>query len=172
MTKPTLICALAGAGALMLYPPAVAAAAEDSGARPGDEAMSCEQLAVEMKPYADSMRGNLTALNDTNMQLLDLGKKQQARDAPQVNATTQTAGAACGFVGGPACSAATQADQANRRAIHEREVAEAKPLADQQLAQSKTVVAQGQQMQSNARLMRLMQLGHAKGCDRSSRPRQ
>ncbi|HEY8010330.1 MAG TPA: hypothetical protein VIE67_04970 [Rudaea sp.] len=171
MTKANLICALAGAGVLMLYPPA-AAAAEDSGARPGDEAMGCEQLAVEMKPYADSMRGSLGALNDTNQQLLALGEKQRARDAPSVNATTQAAGAACGFVGGPVCSAATQADQANRKAVHEREAAEAKPLADQQLAQSKTVVAQGQQMQSNARLMRLMQLGHAKGCDRSSRPRQ
>ena len=166
MTKATLICALAGAGALMLYPPA-AAAAEDSGTRPGDEAMSCEQLAVEMKPYADSMRGNLTALNDTNMQLLALGQKQYARDAPKVNATTQAAGAACGFVGGPACMAATQADQANRNAIHEREAAESKPLRDQNLAQSKTVVAQAQTMQSNARLMRLMQLGHAKGCDKS-----
>ena len=134
--------------------------------------MSCEQLAVEMKPYADSMRGSLGALNDTNQQPLALGEKQMARDAPRVNATTQTAGAACGFVGGPACMAATQAGQANRKAVHEREAAEAKPLADKQLAQSQTVVAQGQQLQSNARLMRLMQLGHAKGCDRGSRPRQ
>jgi hypothetical protein len=61
--------------------------------------------------------------------------------------------------------AATQADQANRNAIHAQETAEAKPLADQQLAQSKTIAGQGQQLQSNARVSRLMQLGHAKGCD-------
>jgi hypothetical protein len=164
MTKLPLICAIAGAGALMFCPRS--AAADDSGARPGDEAMTCEQLAVEMQPYAESMRGSLTALNDTNMQLKALGEKQMARDAPRVGATTQAAGAACGFAGGPACMAATQADQANRNAIHAQETAEAKPLADQQLAQSKTVAAQGQQLQSNARLMRLMQLGHAKGCDR------
>lgn len=165
MRKVILVCAIAGAGALMFH--SHSAAADESGARPGDDAMSCEQIALEMKPYADSMRGSLTALNDTNMQLKDLGEKQMARDAPRVGATTQAAGAACGYVGGPACMAATQADQANRNAIHEQEAAEAKPLADKQLAQSKTVVAQGQQLQSNARLMRLMQLGHAQGCDRS-----
>jgi hypothetical protein len=161
----TLVCALAGAGALMFH--AISPAADDSGARPGDEAMDCAQIALEMQPYAESMRGSLGALNDTNMQLLQLGKQQQARDAPRVNATTQAAGAACGFVGGPACMTATKADEANRNAVKEQEAAESKPLRDQQLAQSKTVVAQGQQLQSNARLMRLMQLGHAKGCDRS-----
>ena len=165
MGKLILVCALAGAGALMFHPQS--AAADDSAARPGDDTMSCEQIAVEMQPYAESMRGSLTALNETNMQLKALGEKQMARDAPRVNATTQTAGAACGFAGGPACMAATQADQANRNAIHAQEAAEAKPLADQQLAQSKTVAAQGQQLQSNARLMRLMQLGHAKGCDKN-----
>lgn len=147
-------------------------AAEDTGVRPGDEAMGCAQIATEMQPYAESMRGNISALNDTNTQLLALGEKQRARDAPRVAATTQAAGAACGFVGGPACMAATQADQANRNAVHAQEAAESQPLREQNLAQSKTLVAQGQQMQSNARLMQLMQLGHAKGCDRSSRPRQ
>ena len=169
MTKVTLMCALMGSSALLLCP---RVAADAAGARPGDEALSCEQLAMELKPYADSMRGSLGALNDTNMQLLELGKKQTARDAPRVNATTQAAGASCGFVGGPACMAATQADQANRNAIHAQETAEAKPLADQQLAQANTVAAQGKQLESNARLIRLMQLGHAKGCDRGSRARQ
>ena len=164
MSKLTLGFALAGAVALLIHSQSVAA--DDSGTRPGDDAMGCEQIALELQPYAESMRGSLTALNDTNMQLKQLGEKQMARDAPRVNATTQAAGATCGFVGGPACMAATQADQANRNAIHAQETAEAKPLADQQLAQAKTVAAQGQQLQSNARLMRLMQLGHAKGCDR------
>lgn len=164
MSKLILVCALAGAGALMFY--AQSAAADETGARPGDDAMSCEQLAVEIQPYAESMRGSLTALNDTNMQLKQLGEKQMARDAPRVGATTQAAGATCGFVGGPACGAATAADQANRNAIHAQEAAEAKPLADQQLAQSKTVAAQGKQLESNERLTRLMQLAHAKGCDR------
>lgn len=163
MRKMTLLYALAGA--LMFH--AMSVAADDSGARPGDEAMDCGQIALEMQPYAAQMRGSVSALNDTNMQLLALGAKQQARDAPKVNATTQAAGAACGYVGGPACMAATKADEANRETIKAQEAAESKPLRDQQLAQSKTVVAQGQQMQSNARLMRLMQLGHDKGCDRS-----
>ena len=168
MSKLILVCALAGAAALMLY--AQSAAADDSGTRPGDDAMGCEQLAIEMQPYVESMRGSLTALGDTDTQLKALGEKQIARDAPRVNATTQAAGATCGFIGGPDCMAATQADQVNRNAIHAQEVAQAKPLADQQLAQSKTVAAQGQQLQSNARLKRLMQLGHAKGCDRGRRP--
>lgn len=164
MNKLIPVYALAAAATLMFYPQS--ASADESGARPGDDAMGCEQIAIEMQPYAESMRGSLTALGDTDMQLKQLGEKQLARDAPRVSATTQVAGAACGFVGGPVCGAATQADQANRNAIHAQEVAEAKPLADQQLAQSKTVAAQGQQLQSNARVLRLMQLGHAKGCDR------
>ncbi|MGH8041903.1 MAG: hypothetical protein ACREPN_07665 [Rudaea sp.] len=164
MNKSTLICALAGAGVLMFF--FESAGAVDSATRPGDDAMSCEQIAVEMQPYVESMRGSLTALGATDTQLMELGKKQMARDAPRVNATTQAAGATCGFIGGPACMAATQADHANRNAIHAQEAAEAKPLADQQMAQSKTVVAQGTQLQSNARLNRLMQLGHTKGCDR------
>ncbi|MBS0584598.1 MAG: hypothetical protein JSS42_16025 [Proteobacteria bacterium] len=142
------------------------AAADDSGARPGDESMSCSQIAMEMQPYAASMRGNIAAVNATNAQLMQLGMMQRARDAPAINATTQAAGAACGFVGGPACMAATAADQANRKAVQEREKAEAKPLMDKQMAQSNALVAQGQTMQSNARLMRLMQLGQAKGCDK------
>ena len=165
MGKLTLVYALAGAGALMFH--TQSAAADDSGARPGDDAMTCEQIAFEVQPYAESMRGSLTALGNTDEQLKQLGEKQMARDAPRVGATTQAAGAACGFAGGPACMAATQADQANRNAVHAQEAAEAKPLADQQLAQSKTVAAQGIQLRSNARLMRLMQLGHAKGCDHS-----
>ncbi len=142
------------------------AAAEDSGARPGDESMGCAQIAAEMQPYVASMRGNIAAVNDTNAQLLQLAQMQRARDAPGINATTQAAGAACGFVGGPACMAATQADQTNRKATMEREKAEAQPLADKQMAQSNALVAQGQALQSNARLMRLMQLGQAKGCDK------
>jgi hypothetical protein len=164
MTNLSAIRGLAASACFLIA--AHVAAAEDSGARPGDESMSCAQLATEMQPYVASMRGNVGALNDTNAQLLQLAQMQRARDAPSVNATTQAAGAACGFVGGPACMAATQADQANRKAIQEREKAEAKPLADKQLAQSNTLAAQGQAMQSNARLMRLMQLGQAKGCDK------
>ena len=40
------------------------------------------------------------------------------------------------------------------------------PLAKQARAQSDQLAAQGQQMQSNARLQRLMQLGQAKHCDK------
>lgn len=146
-------------------------AGEDSGARPGDENLSCAQIATQMQPYAASMRGNIAAVNETNAQLMQMAQMQRARDAPSINATTQAAGATCGFVGGPACMAATAADQANRNAVKEREAAESKPLRDQNLAQTKTLVAQGQALQSNARLMHLMQLGQVKGCDKQQRPR-
>src|SRR5689334_13767217 len=156
--------AIRGLASVCVLIAAHVAAADDSGARPGDESMSCAQIATEMQPYVASMRGNIAAVNETNAQLLQLAQMQRARDAPSVNATTQAAGAACGFVGGPACAAATAADQANRNAVKEREKAESKPLVDKQLAQSNALAAQGQAMQSNARLMRLMQLGQSKGC--------
>jgi hypothetical protein len=40
------------------------------------------------------------------------------------------------------------------------------PLAKQNKTQADQLAAQGQQMQSNARLQRLMQLGHEKRCDK------
>jgi hypothetical protein len=40
------------------------------------------------------------------------------------------------------------------------------PLAKQADAQRQQLAAQGEQMQGNARLQRLMQLGHQKGCDK------
>ncbi|HEY1459455.1 MAG TPA: hypothetical protein VGH59_05300 [Casimicrobiaceae bacterium] len=40
------------------------------------------------------------------------------------------------------------------------------PLAKQNKAQSQQLAAQGQQMQSNARLQRLMQLAQQKRCDK------
>jgi hypothetical protein len=40
------------------------------------------------------------------------------------------------------------------------------PLALQNKAQSEQVMAQGQQMQGNARLQRLMQLAQQKHCDK------
>jgi hypothetical protein len=40
------------------------------------------------------------------------------------------------------------------------------PLAKQNKAQSDQLAAQGREMQSNARLQRLMELGQAKHCDK------
>ena len=40
------------------------------------------------------------------------------------------------------------------------------PLAKENKAQTEQVAAQAQQMQSNARLQRLMQLAHQKHCDK------
>lgn len=48
----------------------------------------------------------------------------------------------------------------------ENEAAANSPLAKQATAQREQLAAQGLQMQANARVQRLMQLGQQKGCSR------
>ena len=53
------------------------AMAEDAGAiRPGDEAMTCEQIAMELSPYVRQMAPNIQALATTQQQLYAQGREK------------------------------------------------------------------------------------------------
>jgi hypothetical protein len=150
----------------MLCPLALATP-DASGVKAGDEAMTCEQIATEVAPYAQQLQPNLQALALSQQQLYQQGREKQA--ARQAEGTALSAMATAGALDPTGASKrAYVAAEMARTAKHRSEDAAAanSPLAKQADAQAKTFAAQGEQMQGNARLQRLMQLGHQKGCDK------
>jgi hypothetical protein len=159
----TLVAGSAIGAALWI---ASAAATDVSAARPGDDAMSCEQIATELSPYAQQIAPSIQALGASQQQLYaqgrEIGKKRKAEEALL---TPLAAAGAFDPTGASkrAYQAALMAQMAKEKA--ENEAFANSPLAKQNKAQSEQFAAQAQQMQSNARLQRLMQLGQAKHCD-------
>jgi hypothetical protein len=150
----------------MLCPLALAGP-DASGVKAGDEAMTCEQIATELAPYAQQMQPNVQALALSQQQLYQQGREKQA--ARQAEGTALSAMATAGALDPTGASkrayvAAEMAQTARHRS--EDTAAANSPLAKQADAQRQQLAAQGEQMQGNARLQRLMQLGHQKGCDK------
>ncbi|MGZ3338758.1 MAG: hypothetical protein ACXU9B_03195 [Reyranella sp.] len=160
----TLVAGWAASAALCL--PAVAAP-DSSGARPGDEAMTCEQLAGELVPYMQQMQPNLQALAISQQQQYARGRQMyEQRKAERELLTPLATAGALDPTGASkrAYQAAEMAQTAKEKRENEAEVNS--PLAKQANAQREQLAAQGQQMQADARLKRLMQLGQQKGCSR------
>ncbi len=146
---------------------APAGATDASAVRPGDEAMSCEQIATELAPYVQQMAPNIQALGATQQQLYAQGRQQMQQRKIEHEALTPLATAGALDTTGASKQAyqlALMAQMAKEKA--ENEALANSPLAKQNRAQSEQLAAQGQQMQSNARLQRLMQLGQQKHCDK------
>ena len=146
---------------------APAAAADAPAVRPGDEAMTCEQIAAELTPYAQQMTPNLQALGSTQQQLYAQGREMQQRRRAENAALTPLADAGAVDPTGASKAAYTlamMAQMAKEKA--ENEAFDNSPLAQENKAQMQQLAAQGQQMQANARVQRLMQLGQEKRCDK------
>ena len=137
------------------------------GAKPPDEAMTCEQIASEMAPYAQqvapSAQATLTTQRQLNEQATVLGQKQHAESV--AISSLATAGAL------DPTGASKRAYQAAAIALQQKHTAESQALANspqarQAEAQRQQFMAQGQQLQADGRLQQLMRLGQQKGCDR------
>jgi DNA polymerase III alpha subunit len=127
--------------------------------------MTCEQIATELVPYVQQMAPNIQALGVTEQQMHTQARQklEQRRTEEALLTPLATAGAL------DPTGASKQAYQAALMAQMAKEKAENdtfanSPLAKQNKAQSEQLAAQGQQMQSNARLQRLMQLAQEKRC--------
>lgn len=142
--------------------------AEDvSAVRPGDDAMTCEQIATELSPYAQQMMPNIQAMGATQQQLYAQGRKMSQERSLEHEALTPlaTAGALDNTgVSKRAYEMALMAQMAKEKA--ENEAFANSPVAKENRAQTQQVAAQAQQMQSNERLQRLMQLAKEKHCDK------
>jgi hypothetical protein len=164
MPSPYNELAAACAAALALCGLAVAAP-DAPGSKPGDDAMSCDQIAMEMMPYAQQLRPNLQAMGKSQQQLLAQSQAlgQQQKNESQALTAMATAGA---LDPSGASKRAYQAAVVAQAAKHRRE-SEAlanSDLAKQTNAQTQQFMQQGEGMKNDARLQRLLQLGQQKGC--------
>jgi hypothetical protein len=153
-------------GAAFWIAPAGATDAQ-AAVRPGDEAMTCEQIATELLPYVQQMAPNMQALGATDQQLHAQARQQLQQRKMENEALTPLATAGALDSTGAAKQAyqlALMAQMAKEKT--ENEAFANSPLAKQNRAQSEQLAAQGRQMYSNARLQRLTQLGQAKHCDK------
>ena len=142
-----------------------ATAANDDGTRLGDDAMTCEQIAMAMMPYVNQVRGGSTEQLGRNAQ--ELQRRNVAREAElQSEAAADTAAMEAGCFGGinATCAAASEAMSAREAARNAKIQAEDKPITDQMGPEMAALAAQGHAMQQDPRLMRLMQLGQQKNC--------
>jgi hypothetical protein len=146
-----------------VLPPAMA---DEPGAHPGDDAMTCAQIAAELAPYMAQVRAPAEALNQTNTEIVARGKRRVAEDTPAAVGLTAAATAATVDPTGVSSRAVGQAEVAHQREVWARSQAEDKPLAEKQAAQANALMAVGQQMQNDPRLNRLMQLAQQKDCDK------
>jgi hypothetical protein len=143
------------------------AATDAPGVSPNDDAMTCEQIAAELAPYAQQIMPNIQALASSYQQLYQqsraLNEKRKVEEAmllplAEAGALDPTGASKRAY------QAAVIAQNAKERS--ENEALANSPLSKQSKAQGEQVAAQAQQMQSNARLQRLMQLGQQKHCDK------
>lgn len=156
------LSALAGFGVLTV---SVATAANDDGTMPGDDAMTCDQIAMAMMPYVQQFRGGSTQQLGQNAQ--EMQRRNVKREAElQSEAAADTAATEAGCLGGinATCAAASEAQSAREKARNDQIQAEDKPLTDQMNPAMAALAAQGMAMQQDPRLMRLMQLAQQKHC--------
>ncbi|MGE5241684.1 MAG: hypothetical protein ACM3NI_08560 [Bacteroidota bacterium] len=139
-------------------------AAGDSGSRPGDASMTCAQIAQELQPYMQQMSPSITALGQTTQEVQARSKTRMSEATAESAAETAAARATMLDPTGFSSKPLRQAQAQSQKERWKRAEAEDKPLNDKYKAQTEQVAKQGQQMQSDARLQRLMQLAQQKNC--------
>jgi len=160
--KCLVYTALAGLG---LMAASVATAAGDDNARPGDETLTCEQIAMALMPNVQQMRGGSMEQLGRNSQ--EMQRRSIKRETElQGEAAADTAAMEAGCFGGinATCAAASEAQSAREAARNAKIKAEDKPLTDQMSSEMTALAAQGRAMQQDPRLMHLMQLAQQKHC--------
>lgn len=141
--------------------------AQDATSTRLDDAMTCEQIAMELSAYAQQIVPNIQAMGATQQQLYAQTQQkaqQQRLEAMMLLPLAQASTLDPTGVSKRALQAAVIAQTAKQRA--DAQVLANSSLAKQYKAQSNEVAAQAQQLQGDARLQRLMQLGQQKHCDR------
>ena len=152
------------------YAAMVDAMNQPGGQRPGDEAMTCEQIAAELTatPAQGVSRENAAegkaAAEDYKARMARLQAEAAAASAAQTG--VNVAAAAAGTVAGNAASGAAMASQmAMQESFNAKARAEIDPaIARMQAANAASMGDVTRMMQANPRLGRLIQLAGAKNC--------
>ena len=163
LTRRRMITAALACGSALVVLPA--AAADAPGGTAADATMTCEQIAAELMPYMQQIMPSAMAAGATAKEVKQRGEQRVAENVPAAVAITAAATASHADPTGAAGRAVGQAEIAMQQQTWQRSMVEDKPLRDKYAAQTGQLAAQGQQMQSNARLQRLMQLVQEKHCD-------
>jgi hypothetical protein len=154
------------------------AASDPSAARPGDEQMSCEQIKSEMRlqQYSAPDKATVAAttaavtkeqalLNKHIAEANAVMAQEQVKVDAAVAADQATGLATAGLVNPNAASAAAMAAQARVKAVGERQAAERRPTEQKMIGGVADLgVDAAQQLSSNPRLARLLQLAQSRGC--------
>jgi hypothetical protein len=154
------------------------AASDPSAQRPGDEQMTCAQITAELKQqqYTAQDKTKVAALDGTLKEQQKIIKKEeailakrqaeaQAAVAAATAADTATEVATGGLVSGHALRAVEKTLDAQDKVEKERVMREDLPTTQKMISQTADLGSDfGQQLQSNPRLARLMQLADAKRC--------
>jgi hypothetical protein len=156
---------------MMMQQSMKAASTDPRAVRPGDEAMSCEQIIAELKATSGPMISQETAAQSkaAGEASVALMEKQNA-EAKAFIAGQVAMGVGTGALsmlpgGGYAAQAAQMAMMAQQKAFADKQAAEAAPVrAQTSQALTRTGSELGQAMQSNPRMARLMQLTMDKNC--------
>lgn len=157
------ILAASLAGAAVLWSP-VGMAADPAGSRPGDANMTCAQIAQELQPYMQRMSPSITALGQTNQEVMARSKTRMKEAEAESAAETAAARATMLDPTGMSSKAVGQHQVQSQKERWKKAEAEDKPLNDKYKAQTEQLAKQGRQMQSDARLQRLMRLAQEKNC--------
>lgn len=166
MSTSIRIAAIGAFAGVALWTPC-ANAADVPGAKAGDASMSCEQIATELAPYAQSMMPTVQAVASLQAQQFERGRQlgEQRKKENEAVAAMATFGAVDPTGAAKrAAQAAAIAQAAKERRENEAEINS--PLAREADAQRTQLVAQGQQMKDNDRIQRLMELVKEKGCSK------
>ncbi|HJV60696.1 MAG TPA: hypothetical protein VJ743_07100 [Albitalea sp.] len=143
-------------------------AAVGAGAAPSDDALSCEQIAAELSGHAQRLKPSVQALAQSQQELYkqerEMGEKRRA-DNQVLGAAWAGASLDPTGIAKRAAQAATVAQHAKERRENERFAHS--PQFRQATAQGDQLAEQGAQMQADARLQHLLQLGQSKGCDKT-----
>jgi len=151
---------------MALWIPSVSAA-DASGIGPGDDTLTCEQIATELSPYVQQIMPNVQALAASQQQLYaqarEKGEQRKAEDAlllplAEAGALDPTGASKRAY------QMVLMAKMAKERA--ENDALLNSPLAKENRAQGEQLAAQAQQMKSDARLQHLLQLAQQKRCDK------
>jgi hypothetical protein len=122
------------AAALRVLP---ALADEQSGERPGDDTLTCQQIATKIAPGANQMGASWRPVGETAQQQVRTGQAEVAREAPTAAARTAaaTAAIAASAAGVPgATGSVVQAEMAKKQRVWAEAKAEQKPIRPSQCA--------------------------------------
>src|SRR5262249_14437753 len=121
------------------------------GVRPGDDVMTCEQIGMEMQPYAQAMIPAAAALGQSAQEAQAMAERQKA-GAMTGMGMSMAAGIASSFLPGGGMIAQMQMQA--QVAQMQRNAAEAKPLQDKMMAQGADLANTMAPMQQEPRFQR------------------